>query len=221
MEVAELIAEYPSLYHMAEDGSWPSIRTHGLLSTSALLNLFDVHGRERFALESSRRAQSETITHPTHGKAVIRDNKPMSEGALLKCLTEGTPEDWYRTLNGRVFFWVREERLQRFLNARPYRHQAHLVLEVDTRILVEGCRGRVSLSPINSGSTLYQPQPRGMGTFLSIADYPFDYWRRKRGRADAVVELAVDHAVTEVESVVRSASRWQGPERLGTIWPMS
>ena len=31
---ADLIATYPRLFHMAEDGSWLSIERHGLLSTS-------------------------------------------------------------------------------------------------------------------------------------------------------------------------------------------
>ena len=46
-ELAELIRDCPTLYHMAECGSWPSIRRHGLLSTSALLDLYGVQGAER------------------------------------------------------------------------------------------------------------------------------------------------------------------------------
>jgi hypothetical protein len=43
------------LYHMAEDGSWESIRQIGLLSTSALLDRFEVEGERRYAIESTRR----------------------------------------------------------------------------------------------------------------------------------------------------------------------
>jgi hypothetical protein len=51
------------------------------------------------------RPESVTITHPAYGSAVIRDQKPMRDSALLKCLDKGlTPADWYRTLNRRVFF---------------------------------------------------------------------------------------------------------------------
>jgi hypothetical protein len=47
MDTAELIARYPRLYHMAEDGSWPSIQAHGLLSTRAMLDHFEVTPDER------------------------------------------------------------------------------------------------------------------------------------------------------------------------------
>ncbi len=43
---AEYIADrWPRLFHVAEAGSWPSIQAHGLLSTSALLDLFGSAGR--------------------------------------------------------------------------------------------------------------------------------------------------------------------------------
>jgi len=50
-ELAELLQDCPTLYHMAERGSWPSIREHGLLSTSALLDLYGKQGAEREAIE--------------------------------------------------------------------------------------------------------------------------------------------------------------------------
>jgi len=62
---------------MAEAGSWPSIRRHGLLSTSALLDLFEVTGVERVRLESQRRPETVKIEHPEHGEALIRDQKPL------------------------------------------------------------------------------------------------------------------------------------------------
>ena len=46
-ELAELVGDCPTLYHMAEGGGWPAIRQHGLLSTSALLNLYGVEGPQR------------------------------------------------------------------------------------------------------------------------------------------------------------------------------
>jgi uncharacterized protein DUF7002 len=44
MDVAELVETCPRLFHMAEPGSWAGIQRHGLLSTSALLDLFEVDG---------------------------------------------------------------------------------------------------------------------------------------------------------------------------------
>ena len=85
---------------MAEFGSWPSIRQHGLLSTSALLDLYEVAGVERAGLEFRHRPECEEIYHDAHGSAVIRDQKPMTDADLRKCLRDGlTPADWYEILN--------------------------------------------------------------------------------------------------------------------------
>lgn len=49
---AYIAERWPRLFHMAEAGSWPMIREHGLLSTSALLDLFGVVGSNRDVIES-------------------------------------------------------------------------------------------------------------------------------------------------------------------------
>jgi hypothetical protein len=90
---------------MAEAGSWASIQRHGLLSTSALLNLFGYNGQRREAIESRHRTMSIKVDHAVHGDATIRDQKPLNEVKLANCLTdELSPQDWYIILNTRVFF---------------------------------------------------------------------------------------------------------------------
>lgn len=198
MREEDLVEWFPKLWHMAEDGSWPSIRANGLLSTSALLDRYGVEGSRREAIEAGRRAKSVTVSRPGLPDAVIRDQKPMSDRALRKCLDPGLETtDWYRILNGRTFFWLSQDRLRGLLAARAYRKQAQTVLTLDTKSLVAAHRDRVRLSPINSGSTLYVPRPRGTGTFLPIADYPFEHWRARRTAQNAVVELVVLGAVLD------------------------
>src|SRR5688572_16215597 len=92
---AKLASVYPRLYHMAEANSWPSIQRHGLLSTTALLDLFGYTGLEREAIESRRRPKSVAIQHDEFGQAVIRDNIPLTDSALSKCLEEYTNREWY------------------------------------------------------------------------------------------------------------------------------
>lgn len=192
MTSEELTKTYPRLWHMAEDGSWPAIRENGLLSTSALLDLYGIEGAERHALESSRRPLSVSIGREGLPAAVIRDQMPMSDNALVKCLKDGlTPEEWYRILNDKVFFWLSRDRLDQLLNARAYRDHPQTILTVDTAGLVAAHADRILLSPINSGATIMKPQPRGLDTFRPIADYPFAEMKKKRGAAAAVVELVV------------------------------
>ena len=192
---------------MAEGGTWHSIRERGLLSTSALLDLYGIDGEERWRIESCHRPESVTIRHDTYGPAVIRDQKPLSETALSKCLKGMTPIEWYRLLNGKVFFWLTAERVSRLLSARAYRDREHTVLTIDTARLLQNHEREVTLSPINSGSTVYNPQPRGADTFQSLANYPFDTWRKKRGRTTAIAELAVTHEVKDIHEMVLRVER--------------
>lgn len=215
----QLVSHFPCLYHMAEQGTWPSITEHGLLSTSALLDLYGVNGEERRRIESCRRPESVTIRHERYGSAVIRDQKPMSERALDKCLTGMNPDEWYRVLNGKVFFWLTPERVSRLLSARAYRGREHTVLTIDTARLLDRHHADVTLSPINSGSTVYNPQPRDAETFGTLAEYPFDEWWKKRKRAvTAVAELAVNYEVRNIREMVVRVERTRESRVLEVIY---
>jgi hypothetical protein len=183
---------------MAHRDSWPSIQKYGLLSTSALLDLFEKGGREREKIETQHRPESVTITHSVRGAAVIRDQKPMSDESLRRCLESLEPDEWYRILNSKVFFWVTEERLTRLLSARAYCGDEHCVLTLNTRSVLEDHVGQINLSPINSGCTRPFPHPRGVDTFLAPNDYPFAEWVRKRSGKDPVVEVAVEQGVRDI-----------------------
>lgn len=217
MEWQDFVLRYPRLYHMAEAGSWPSISRHGLLSTKALLDLFDIDERRREAIESTHRPESVLITHPIHGSAVIRDQIPMRESALKRCLHGCTPRQWYEFLNGRVFFWVTEKRVQTLLNARAYRAKEHVVITLDSSRLLERHAPKTLLSPINSGSTIYRPVNRGVDTFQTLETYPYEERRKLRGAANAVAELAIEYAVPDIRHFVERVERRRGAEIVETL----
>ena len=196
MTSEEFCAAYPRLFHMAEASMWPGIQRHGLLSTSALLDLYGLTGPERAAIESRRRPGFVTVEHGTLPPVLIRDQRPMTDATLAPVLVDMTPAEWYALLNARVFFWVDERRLARLLKA--YRHRDNVVLVLDAAKVLARHAAQVTLSPINSGYSLRYAQPRGRGTFLPLADYPFQTWIKKRGLADAVAECAVTGGVTNV-----------------------
>ena len=56
IEPTVIAATYPRLYHLTHVDNWDLIRRIGLLSTSALLDLFGIDGKSRRALESSNQA---------------------------------------------------------------------------------------------------------------------------------------------------------------------
>lgn len=217
----ELVGHYPYLYHMAEADSWDSIQKKGLLSTSALLDLFEVNGQDRFAIESCHRPKSVTIEHPKHGCAVIRDQIPMRERSLLKCLEGVTPRKWYEFLNGKVFLWATLHRLESLLGARAYREKEHLILKVDARKLLTKYASTVLLSPINSGSTIYRPSLRGIKTFQSLNNYPFEERKKKRGVPNAVAEIAFEYAIRDVCQFVVKVEKRRERRVLKVVWENS
>lgn len=211
--ISQFISKYPILYHMAEEGSWASISKHGLLSTTALLDLFEVSGKHRYNIESGWRQSSVTITHPVHGTAVIRDQKPMPPVSLSEALIDLSPKDWYKFLNGKVFFWVTEDRLKRLLNAGLYKRKNHDVLTVDTMGLLERYLDDASLAPFNTGVSNFGPKnPRNVGTFKKAREYI------TAGQNWNVVELAVEYAIPDIADITTSVSLRKGNQTLASIW---
>jgi len=207
MELDDLIRTFPRVYHMAHANAWEGIRQHGLLSTTALLDLFEIQDPERATVRSRRRPESVVIEHPIYGKAVIRDNKPLDDQGLLRCLTDFSPSEWYEILNDKVFFWLTEQRLITLLAARAYRGSQHCVISVSTSRFVRDYYDRIWLSPMNSGTTKPIPHPRGANTFQRIKYFPFNDWRSKRRSATkAIAELAVDYSVPDIVQYVEEVT---------------
>jgi hypothetical protein len=77
----ELAERHPRLFHVTLPKAVVGIRRHGLLSTSQLLDLFEVDATRRTHIGKSRRPARMDITHPVHGRATITDNLPLTEKA--------------------------------------------------------------------------------------------------------------------------------------------
>jgi hypothetical protein len=185
-------------------GSWPSIRAHGLRSTTALLDLFEVAEAERAAIETRHRPEYVAISHPKYGRAWIRDQKPIDDAGLRRALSDThlSNSDWYRLLNRNVFFWLTKERLHRMMSASAYRLSRHTVITIDTAALLGAHLEDVTLTNMNSGATKPMPHPRGPNTFKRLSDFPYDQIRTHRRPTDVIVELAVDYAVPLIAEYV-------------------
>jgi hypothetical protein len=217
-ELEELLSDCPTLYHMAEDGSWPSIRDKGLLSTTALLDLYEVQGEARQQIEARRRPAGVLLEHTTLPHAVIRDQLPMDDRGLRRCLPAHIePTDWYRLLNGKVFFWLTKPRLITLLRAGTYRTRLHDVLEVSARRLVEKHYPHIWFCPMNSGCTKPWPHARDENTFRRIPEYSYAEIRQRRKRGERVVELAVDYSVPDIADFVTRVVRMQAGQEIATL----
>jgi hypothetical protein len=205
---------------MAEDGTWPSIRQQGLLSTQAIVDLYQPDAATRARIVSTVRRDKITLTSPGLGDMTIRDQRPAK--FIAACMHDGvSPQDYLNALNGRVFFWLHLSRLERLLNARLYRNSRHTVLHVDTARLVEAYSGRVQLAPYNTGSMHVPSMPkRGPDVFTDLADYPYEQWLTKRGRsAEPVVELTIRYAVPDIARFVTRVEIWEGGRPIAVLYP--
>jgi hypothetical protein len=202
-------AIYPRLYHMTAAGGWEGIRAHGLLTVAQLLERHEADAGLKETVRFSRRAEAVTLAPGV----TIRDNKVLNEASLARALTGGlTPRDWYGMLNERAFLWVNPKRLDKLLAARAYRGSAHDVLTFETLPFLEACGSRAEVTPMNTGAAFMRAVPRGRESFVPLADLPFDEWKAKRGRADAVVEVAVRGGVPEAGRFLTEVRRRQAGE---------
>jgi len=216
----KLASLYHQIYHMAEDSSWPNIQKHGLLSTTALLDKWEYSGKDREEIECKWRPEKVTIYHPEYGEAIIRDQKAIRPERLAKCLPKDiTVEDWCKFINKKVFFWASWKGLKMFLAANEYIHKPHLVITVNTKQLLQRYASKITLSPINSGSTFAKkgkvdPEPRSFSTFQGIQEYTVPW----------INELAVDYGIPDIVNFIICVARYRAnrkddePEKLEEIW---
>ncbi|WP_285560439.1 DUF7002 family protein [Actinoplanes regularis] len=202
MDVEELIERHPRVFHTMSAAAWPSVKRHGLQSTRRLIDLFGLDAAERDRLLSSPRRQSTVLRAPGLPPAVIRDQKPMKFIAE-KIDPDSSLAEYLDAINSRVFFWASGERLERLRQAKEYRSEDQVVLHVDTRALVERHGPRIELCRLNSGAVTQKNHPvRGHRSWLPIADYPYDEYRRRHGRDGALVEVTVLDAVPDILDLI-------------------
>lgn len=204
-----MLMELPDrLYHLAESANWSSIRHHGLLPASNLLDLAHVFGPDRNQLERQQRLEHTELPNGVQ----IRDQRPMPRAALEACLVGMTPEEWYSLLNARIFFWLDPDRLNRQRTACEPRRQ--VVLTVDTAGLVRNYSRQLEVTPINSGNARRRPARRGAATFVPYALWMESGWASEaaalgvpeRSRSRPPAEVTVVGAVPDVMRFVLDAS---------------
>ena len=147
------------------------------------------------------------ISHPLRGEAWVHDNRPINVSALRRTLVGMSEPEWYRELNGRVFFWLREARLERLRNAKVNRDRPLDVIVVDTGKLLGAYGERVELAHLNTGAVHGGAgYPRGAGTFRRISDYPW-LERVRTAPREPIVELTVPYAVPDIRELVVEVRR--------------
>lgn len=173
MDIEQFIKLRPELYHLTDRNNLPSILEWGrLLSTKSII---DESGNPDYIyLNNKRRADHAKVI--IGDKSVsIRDQRPISEINLIKCLTDDwTIEQFYNHLNSRVFMWCKVEHLANHYGT--YKDENPVILRFDTRKIFEA-NVHVKFCRLNSGATRSSshhkggPPPRGKATFLTASDF--------------------------------------------------
>ncbi|MCS1408497.1 MAG: hypothetical protein M2R45_01673 [Verrucomicrobia subdivision 3 bacterium] len=215
MQPDDLWRCYPILYHIAWGGSWSSIKKHGLLSTKMLLRSYGKNEEEIAELTQARRGHWIEIGCPGCPRAVLRDQKPLTDEGLRRALPDSVkPWQWYDLINSMVFFWPTKERLKTMLSASAYGNVRHDVLIVCTETLVKLEEPNIRLSRMNSGCTRPFAHSRDLGLFKSFEDYPFETRLQRYGRERAVAEVCVVGQVDPIREAVIDVKRGRADEIL-------
>lgn len=213
---AEFEGAYPVLFHISLARDVEQIMRHGLLSTTALLDLCEIEAEFRSRIEAHRRPKAISISHPIHGEFLINDQAPMNASALAKCLIDLTPQQWCESLNNRVFLWPTRERVTKHIGAKLAVGTKRIVLAFDTRSLFETLDVDLfELSPINSGNTMRKAAPRGSSTFRRFRNYPFHERSKSVGIKSAIAEVTYPYAITpsQLTSIRVSTEIFPGPRK--------
>lgn len=219
MTPEQFVSHYPYVYHMATADSWDNISRLGLLSTSALLDLYGIEDEERDIIETQYRPCSTVLHDEALGPVTIRDQRPLPESKLKACVQGCSVSEYYKLLNGKVFFWTTWERVNYLLNARLYRGIPHTVITVDSKKLIERYNRNISLSRINSGAIPYGPTPRGPATFCRLTDWPYEIGSRSKKLKITPVELTVDYAVRDIIELTLNVEIRQKEDLVRSVWP--
>lgn len=175
MDLDNFIKYFPYLYHLtSEENAANIIRDKKLLSANSLIDMSDnVADKD---IKTHKRFVHQPIIIKEK-KIFLRDQRPISEKALAKCLTDNWKvEDFLFHLNNRVFMWPTIGRLERHFNR--YKDEGPVIFRFSTEQMIEA-NPHVKFCRLNSGATRPNSYlggiapPRGKDTFLSAEDFNF------------------------------------------------
>jgi len=175
MDIQKFIAKNEFLYHLTDTLNWNNIRENRILfSAQTIVNRSHLEAEEKRYILHNRRPVHRIIEIDGISYS-LRDQRPISETNLRKCLTDGwTNEDYILFLNSRVFFWPNLKRL--WSHYGTYSHEHPIILKVPTQTMLD-LNHNAEYCRLNSGATRSNPHwngappPRGEGTFLTSQYY--------------------------------------------------
>lgn len=173
MEIKKFIQDRPYLYHLtSKENAQNIINERRLFSTNKLIDLSDNIENQKIKRERRIGHIEIKIGDKTY---LLRDQRPISELALSKCLTDNWKvADFLEHLNNRVFMWPTLDRLWRHYNR--YDKENPVILRFPS-IEIISLNPHAKFCRLNSGATRAnsylggKAPDRGPSTFLAAEDY--------------------------------------------------
>jgi hypothetical protein len=173
MDIEKFISHSPFLYHLTcKQNAENIINAQALYSANALID--KTKQKKNVGIKTNKRFSHEQLI--IDGLEVfLRDQRPISEKALSKCLTDNwNVSDFLYHLNDRVFMWPNLDRLQRHF--KRYEKEKPIIFRFDTRDLISANK-HAKFCRLNSGATRpssylggIAPE-RGPNTFVTASDF--------------------------------------------------
>jgi hypothetical protein len=188
VDISAFNRHFPKLYHLTFAANQASIETNGLMSASALADLYAFTAEERKAIVVDRRLCIQEL----RGIA-IRDQLPAQESRMKTCLVNITIPDWLAVLNSKIFFFPSLQKASKFIAA--YADYDNIILEVDTAALLATHATEITLSRMNTGAFIFNPKPRGRDSFIPLADYVF------KTKRDVPAEITINAPIPNIAEI--------------------
>jgi hypothetical protein len=173
MEIQEFISKRPYLYHLTSiQNAEKIIEERKIYSANRLI---DMSGNPAYqSIKRQKRVDAQKIIVNSI-PYFLRDQQPISELALSKCLTNNWEvADFLEYLNARVFMWPTIDRLwrhfNRYIDEKPviFRFTTNEVLDLNPN--VKFCRLNSGATRANSYLGGKAPE-RGIDTFVTADSY--------------------------------------------------
>ncbi|MGJ1312239.1 DUF7002 family protein [Sphingobacterium lactis] len=172
MDLEKFIEQRPYLYHLTNVQNAESIVAEKRLYSAN--KIIELSGNNANDLNRRRRTDHTEILVGDKSY-FLRDQRPISEKALAKCLTGGWEvADFIYHLNDRVFMWPTIDRLWRHFNR--YAHENPVIFRFPTQEIIEA-NPHVKFCRLNSGATRANSHlggkapARGEETFVSADNF--------------------------------------------------
>lgn len=149
MNIVAFVEKFPYLYHLTcAENARNIINDLKLYSANSLIDMSS--DAQAIEFKSHKRLTHKEIT--INGRKIfLRDQRPISEVALAKCLTDNwTIPRYLKFLNERVFMWPTINRLERHF--KRYAHEKPVIFRFSTKEMIEE-NSHVKFCRLNSGAT--------------------------------------------------------------------